>query len=131
MMDDDQGVSAAIQAGARGYLLKGAVLEEVGQALAAAAGGHGVDSPKVAKRLRTFFTSGPAAPFATLSERERDVLDLMADGVANADIARRLFLSEKTVRNCVSNIFTKLDVPDRASAIVRAREAGLGHQGTG
>lgn len=126
MVDDDQGLFAAIQAGALGYLLKGAGLEEIGQALSAAAGGHGVYSPDVARRLRAFFTGGPTSPFPSLSERERDVLDLMAAGIANADIARRLYLSEKTVRNYVSSIFAKLDVPDRAGAIVCAREAGLG-----
>ena len=126
MVDDDQGVFAAIQAGALGYLLKGAGLEEIGQALAAAAAGHGVYSPDVARRLRSFFTAGPATPFPTLSERERDVLDLIAAGAPNPEIARRLYLSEKTVRNYVSSIFAKLDVADRAGAIVKAREAGLG-----
>lgn len=129
MVDDDQGVFAAIQAGALGYLLKGAGMEEMGQALAAAARGHGVYSPEVARRLRGFFTAGPVSPFPMLSERERDVLDHMAAGRSNSEIARRLFLSEKTVRNYVSSIFAKLDVPDRASAIVRAREAGLGGAG--
>lgn len=126
MVDDDQGVLAAIQAGALGYLLKGAGLEEIGRALTAAVAGHAVYSPAIAARLRAFLAPGSATPFPSLSERERNVLDLMAAGVANGDIARRLFLSEKTVRNYVSSIFAKLDVPNRSAAIVKARESGLG-----
>lgn len=130
MVDDDQGIHAALKAGALGYLLKGAGIEEIGQALAAAGGGHGVFSPVVANRLRRFFASGAAQPFPMLSERERDVLALIAAGEPNAAIAHRLFLSEKTVRNYVSSIFAKLDVPDRAAAIVLAREAGMGERGS-
>jgi DNA-binding NarL/FixJ family response regulator len=131
MVDDDQAVFAAVQAGAIGYLLKGAGQEEIGRALASVASGQAVYGPEVARRLRSFFTAGSAAvgaatPFPALSEREREVLDLMARGEGNAGIARRLFLSEKTVRNYVSSIFTKLDVDSRPAAIVRAREAGLG-----
>jgi DNA-binding NarL/FixJ family response regulator len=131
MVDDDQAVFAAVQAGAIGYLLKGAGQEEIGRALASVASGQAVYGPEVARRLRSFFTAGSAAvgaatPFPGLSEREREVLDLMARGEGNAGIARRLFLSEKTVRNYVSSIFTKLDVDSRPAAIVRAREAGLG-----
>jgi DNA-binding NarL/FixJ family response regulator len=131
MVDDDQAVFAAVQAGATGYLLKGAGQEEIGRALASVASGQAVYGPEVARRLRSFFTAGSAAvgaatPFPALSEREREVLDLMARGEGNAGIARRLFLSEKTVRNYVSSIFTKLDVDSRPAAIVRAREAGLG-----
>jgi DNA-binding NarL/FixJ family response regulator len=130
MVDDDQGIHAALKAGALGYLLKGAGIEEIGQALAAAGGGHGVFSPAVANRLRRFFASDAAQPFPVLSEREREVLALIAAGEPNAAIAYRLFLSEKTVRNYVSSIFAKLDVPDRAAAIVLAREAGLGERGS-
>lgn len=128
MVDDDQAVQAAIRAGAIGYLLKGAGQEEIGRALAAAALGQGVYGPEVARRLRSFFTggAGPAVVFPVLSEREREVLALIARGVANPEIARRLFLSEKTVRNYVSSIFVKLDVTDRPGAIVKARRAGLG-----
>lgn len=129
MLDDDQAVFAAVRAGALGYLLKGAGQDEIGRALAAAATGQGVFGAEVARRLRSFFTSGavgPTAPFPGLAERERDVLQLMAEGVSNTEIARRLYLSEKTVRNYVSSIFTKLGVPDRSAAIVKAREAGLG-----
>jgi DNA-binding NarL/FixJ family response regulator len=129
MVDDDQAVYAAVQAGALGYLLKGAGLEEIGRTLEAVASGQGVYSAEVARRLRSFFTAGstaPTTPFPGLSERERDVLALVAHGLGNADIARRLFLSDKTVRNYVSSVFTKLGVTTRPEAIVRAREAGLG-----
>ena len=129
MVDDDQAVLAAIQAGALGYLLKGAGQEEISRALAAVAAGEGVYGPAIAKKLRAFLAAGPAgsiSPFPSLSEREREVLDLMARGLSNTEVAGRLFLSDKTVRNYVSSIFTKLDVASRAEAIVRAREQGLG-----
>jgi DNA-binding NarL/FixJ family response regulator len=129
MVDEDQAVFAAVQAGALGYLLKGAGQDEIGRALTAVAAGEGVYGSGVARRLRSFFAAGSVAaatPFPSLSDREREVLDLIAEGAGNGDIARRLFLSEKTVRNYVSSIFTKLDVDNRAAAIVRAREAGLG-----
>lgn len=109
MVDEDQAVFAAVQAGAMGYLLKGAGQAEIARAFAG--GGTGVPS---------------AVPSPPLSDREREVLTLTAEGVSNGDIARRLFLSDKTVRNYRSSIFTKLDVETRAAAIVRAREAGLG-----
>ncbi|MEI5584888.1 MULTISPECIES: response regulator transcription factor [unclassified Agromyces] len=131
MVDDDQAVFAAVQAGAVGYLLKGAGQEEIGRALASVAAGQAVYGPEVARRLRSFFTGRAAAgasavPFPGLSDREREVLGLIAEGASNADIARRLFLSDKTVRNYVSSIFAKLGVDSRAAAIVTAREAGLG-----
>ena len=131
MVDDDQAVFAAVQAGAVGYLLKGAGQEEIGRALASVAAGQAVYGPEVARRLRSFFTgSAPggtsATPFPSLSDREREVLGLIAQGASNGDIARRLFLSEKTVRNYVSSIFTKIGVETRATAIVAARQAGLG-----
>jgi DNA-binding NarL/FixJ family response regulator len=128
MVDDDQAVVAAIQAGALGYLLKGAGQEEIARALAAVAAGQGVYSPEVARRLRRFFAAGASVvqPFPSLSDREREVLGLIAEGASNSDIARRLFLSDKTIRNYVSSIFTKLDVAGRSEAIVLAREAGLG-----
>jgi DNA-binding NarL/FixJ family response regulator len=129
MVDDDQAVFAALQAGALGYLLKGAGQEEIGRALAAVAAGQGVYGAEVARRLRSFFTVGAAAsaaPFPALSERERDVLALVAQGASNSEIARRLFLSEKTVRNYVSTVLSKLHVETRAAAIVLARDAGLG-----
>ena len=129
MVEDDQAVFAAIQAGALGYLLKGAGQDEISRALASVAAGQGVYSAEVARRLRTFFAGGGTAtaqPFPSLSEREREVLALIAEGASNTDIARRLFLSDKTVRNYVSAIFTKIDVAGRPEAIVKAREAGLG-----
>jgi DNA-binding NarL/FixJ family response regulator len=131
MVDDDQAVFAAVQAGAAGYLLKGAGQDEISRALASVAAGQAVYGPEVARRLRSFFTNGggattSAVPFPSLSDREREVLGLIAEGASNGDIARRLFLSDKTVRNYVSSIFTKLDVDSRPAAIVRAREAGLG-----
>jgi DNA-binding NarL/FixJ family response regulator len=132
MVDEDQAVFAAVQAGAAGYLLKGAGQDEISRALASVAAGQAVYGPEVARRLRSFFTADGAAsaaravPFPTLSDREREVLTLMAEGAANGDIARRLFLSDKTVRNYVSSIFSKLDVDSRPAAMVRAREAGLG-----
>ena len=128
MVDDDQAVYAAVRAGALGYLLKGAGQEEIRRAMAAAAAGQGVYSPEVARRLRAFFigpASAMAVPFPALSEREREVLTLIAAGAGNGEIASRLFLSDKTVRNYVSAIFTKLGVDSRREAIVLAREAGL------
>ena len=128
MVADDTAVFAAIQAGALGYLLKGSGLEEIDRAVGAVAAGQAVYGPEIARRLRAFFSAGGGAaqPFPELTEREREVLDLMARGLNNTEISRRLFLSDKTVRNRVSAVFTKLGVPDRATAIVRAREAGLG-----
>lgn len=126
MVDDDGAIQAAIRAGAQGYLLKGAGLEEIGGALTAAASGHGVYGPDVVARLRGYLSSDRAVPFPELSAREVQVLEEMAGGAGNAEIARRLFLSDKTVRNYVSSIFTKLDVTSRPAAIVKAREAGLG-----
>lgn len=130
MVEDDQAVFAAIQAGALGYLLKGAGQEEISRALASVAAGQAVYGAGIARRLRGFFAGGgdaSAKPFPSLSEREREVLALIAEGASNTDIARRLFLSDKTVRNYVSSIFTKIDVAGRSEAIVKAREAGLGH----
>lgn len=129
MVADDDAVFAALQAGALGYLLKGAGQEEIGRALAAVAEGQAVYGADVARRVRTFFAAGQgvvARPFPELSDREREVLDLMAAGHPNAAIASRMYLSDKTVRNYITSIFAKLDVRDRAEAIVRARDAGLG-----
>ncbi|GAB7191898.1 response regulator transcription factor [Kineococcus sp. NUM-3379] len=129
MVADDEAVFAAVQAGALGYVLKGAGQEEIGRALTAVAAGEAVYGAQVARRLRAFFTAGSgvvAKPFPELSDRERAVLDLVAAGLPNAAVAQRLFLSEKTVRNYVTSIFAKLGVADRAGAVVRAREAGLG-----
>ena len=134
MVADDEAVFAALQAGALGYLLKGAGQEEIGRALAAVAEGQAVYGADVARRVRAFFAAGAgvaARPFPELSEREREVLDLMAAGHPNATIAARMYLSDKTVRNYVTSVFAKLDVRDRAEAIVRAREAGLGRAAGG
>jgi DNA-binding NarL/FixJ family response regulator len=130
MFEDDDSVFAAMRAGARGYILKGADAKEVLKVVAAVAGGEAHFGPEIARRLMGFFSAPkPAAPseaFPELTAREAEVLDLIAQGLNNQDIARRLYLSPKTVRNHVSNIFLKLQVADRAQAIVRAREAGLG-----
>ncbi|MGY1606018.1 MULTISPECIES: response regulator [unclassified Geodermatophilus] len=129
MVADDEAVFAAVQAGALGYVLKGAGQAEIGRALESVAAGQAVYGAEVARRLRAFFTAGSgvvAKPFPELSDREREVLDLIAAGLPNTAIASRLFLSEKTIRNNVTSIFAKLAVRDRAEAVVRAREAGLG-----
>ncbi len=129
-MFDDESVFAAMRAGARGYLLKGADHEEIRRAIVAVSEGQAIFGPAVARRLVDYFaTARPEVPpdvFPGLTERERQVLALLAQGYANAVIAGRLRISAKTVRNHVSNIFTKLQVTDRARAIIRAREAGLG-----
>jgi DNA-binding NarL/FixJ family response regulator len=129
MVEDDATLFAALRAGAAGYLLKGAGPDEIDRAVRGVAAGDAVYGAGVADRLRAAFAAGPVAapaPFPQLAERERDVLALLAAGASNTEIAARLFLSDKTVRNYVSSIFSKLGVRDRAQAIVRAREAGLG-----
>jgi DNA-binding NarL/FixJ family response regulator len=129
MFDDDDSVFAAMRAGARGYLLKGSDHDETLRAIRAVAAGEAIFGPAVAKRLMTFFASGgsgPPAAFPELTDRERQILELVAQGASNAAIAAALTLSQKTVRNHVSNIFTKLRVADRAQAVIRARDAGLG-----
>jgi DNA-binding NarL/FixJ family response regulator len=130
MFDDDDSVFAAMRAGARGYLLKGTNQAEVVGAVRLVAAGGALFGPAVAQRVIEFFTrprprTVPLA-FPQLTDREHEVLDLLARGEANAVIAARLHISDKTVRNHVSNILTKLAVADRAHAIVRARQAGLG-----
>ncbi len=130
MFEDDDSVFAAMRAGARGYLLKGASQDEIVRALRSVASGEAIFGPAIAQRVISYFArSGGlagATAFPELTQRENEVLELIAQGRPNAAIARHLFLSEKTVRNHVSNIFAKLQVADRAEAIVRAREAGLG-----
>jgi DNA-binding NarL/FixJ family response regulator len=129
MFDDDESVFTAMRAGARGYLLKGADQDEIVRAIGAAAAGEVIFGPEVAARVVDHFARGAgstAAAFPSLTEREREVLRLIAAGKGNATIAHELMISLKTVRNHVSNIFTKLQVPDRSSAIVKARKAGLG-----
>jgi DNA-binding NarL/FixJ family response regulator len=130
LFEDDDSVFAALQAGARGYVLKDADEDEILRAIRAVGHGEAIFSPSIAKRLMDFFASPhstvPREIFPSLTEREREVLSLIARGSSNASIAEQLSLSIKTVGNYVSNIFGKLQVADRAQAIVRAREAGLG-----
>lgn len=126
-MFEDDSVFAAVRAGARGYILKGAEGEETLRAIQATAHGEAIFSPAIAQRLARFLAHTPAAalPFPELTSREREVLLLLAQGLTNNAIAERLSLSPKTVRNLVSVIFSKLEVADRAQAIVKARRAGL------
>jgi DNA-binding NarL/FixJ family response regulator len=130
MVDDDAAVFDALRAGARGYLLKGANRAEIVRAVRAVASGEAIFGPDVARRLMAFFAAPRPATvpdvFPELTEREREILELIARGYSNQQITDRLVLSPKTIRNHVSNIFSKLQVRDRAEAIVRAREAGLG-----
>jgi DNA-binding NarL/FixJ family response regulator len=130
MFEDDQSVFAAMRAGARGYVLKGAKHEEMLRAIRAVASGEAIFSPNIAARMMDFFATSrsviPQEVFADLTDREREVLTLIARGESNADIAKALTISIKTVRNHVSNIFGKLQVADRAQAVIRARDAGLG-----
>ncbi|MEV6034283.1 response regulator transcription factor [Nonomuraea sp. NPDC052116] len=127
MYDDDENVLAALRAGAHGYALKGAGPEEIVAAVRAVARGEAVFGAGVAARILAHFARvAVASPFPQLTEREHEVLGLVARGLDNMAIAQRLGVSGKTVRNYVSNVLTKLHVTDRSAAIVRAREAGLG-----
>jgi len=131
MFEDDDSIFSAMRAGAQGYLLKEASGEELARAVEAVVRGQAIFGPGVARRVMGFFSAAGAGlaasePFPELTSREREVLELIAEGRNNNTIAHRLGLSEKTVRNHVSNILNKLQVVDRAQAIVRAREAGLG-----
>lgn len=134
MLEDNDSLFAAMCAGARGYILKGADKAKVLKTIRAVAGGEALFGPAIATRLTAFFQHSRgaahhhalAAPFPDLTEREREVLDLIAQGENNQAIAYRLHVSSKTVSNHISNIFNKLQVVDRAQAIVKARSAGLG-----
>lgn len=129
MLGDDDSLFASIRAGARGYLLKGASPTEIERAVRAVANGEVLLGPQIAQRAATYLTGSRTrggVVFPELTDREREVLDLVARGHDNAVIARRLVLSGKTVRNYVYGIITKLGVTDRSQLIVRAREAGLG-----
>lgn len=132
MFDDDDSVFAAMRAGARGYLLKGSDQADIVRAVEAVGRGEAIFGPGVANRLLGFFAARHAVrhhdAFPQLTPREREVLDLIAAGRSNDAIARRLLVSTKTVSNHISNVFTKLQVTDRAEAIVRARRAGLGDE---
>jgi DNA-binding NarL/FixJ family response regulator len=136
MFEDDDSVFAAMRAGARGYLLKDADRDELIRAISAVQRGEAIFSPTIAQRMVQYFTIVPGrnmAPgkthpdeFTYLTDREKEILDLIAQGHNNAAIASKVSLSIKTVQNYVSSILTKLQVADRAQAIVRAREAGFG-----
>jgi len=129
MYDDDESVFAAMRAGARGYVLKGALKIEILRAIRGVAAGEAIFGPAIAQRMVTYFSQMPtaaASSFPELTEREQEILLLIARHQTNQEIAQKLQIRPKTVRNHVSNIFTKLQVADRAEAILRARDAGLG-----
>jgi DNA-binding NarL/FixJ family response regulator len=130
MYEDDESVFAALRAGARGYLLKGALKPEIARAVRGVASGEAIFGPSIARRLMQYFTAARSPDlsqaFPELTEREFEILNLMTQHLTNVEIAERLSLAHKTVRNHVSNIFAKLQVADRAQAIIRGREAGLG-----
>jgi DNA-binding NarL/FixJ family response regulator len=129
-MFDDDTVFTAMQAGARGYLLKGAQGDETLRAIRAVANGEVIFSSGIARRMMAYFARGMKtfadAPFPDLTPREREILELLAQGLTNTAIAEKLSLSPKTIRNQVSNIFSKLQVATRSEAVIKAREAGLG-----
>jgi DNA-binding NarL/FixJ family response regulator len=130
MFEDDASVFTAMRAGARGYVLKDATKEELLRAIQAVAHGEAIFSPTIATRVLHFFSAPhPVLPrhvFPELTDREHDILSLLANSANNHEIAQQLDLSPKTVSNYVSNIFNKLQVADRAEAIIKARDAGLG-----
>ncbi len=126
MFEDDDSVFAAMRAGARGYLLKGSDEQEVLRAVRAVAAGEAIFGPAIAERLIAYLSTGSSNAFPQLTAREREVLGLIAQGRTNQAIANQLALNLKTVRNHVSNIFNKLRVADRAEAIAKAHDAGLG-----
>lgn len=129
MFEDDRSVFTALRAGARGYALKDTDDEEMTRCILAVGHGEAIFSPAIATRISAFFSGRPTPapePFPQLTRSERNVLDLVAEGLSNDAIAASLSLSPKTVRNYVSSVFGKLHVASRAQAIVRARDAGLG-----
>ena len=134
MLEDDASLFAAMRAGARGYVLKGAHHAELLNAIRAVAQGQAIFGPGIARRMTRFFQSfrdrqppgSSEEAFPELTGREREVLALIAQGLKNPEIAGRLVISPKTVRNHITNIFSKLQVADRAEAIIQARQAGLG-----
>jgi DNA-binding NarL/FixJ family response regulator len=131
MFEDDDSVFAAMRSGAKGYLLKDSGGEGVVHAIRAVTSGEAVFGPGVAERMMGFFSAprsaAPQRAFPELTEREEEILSLVAQGKSNQEIARQLFVSLKTVRNHVSNILLKLQVADRAQAVIRARDVGMGH----
>ena len=133
MFEDGDSVFSAMRVGARGYVLKGADPSEILKVVRAVAGGEAYFGLEIARRLMDYFSapkpSSSEKAFHELTSREVEILDLIAQGHTNAKIAARLFVSPNTVRNHISHIFAKLHVADRAQAIVRAREAGLGREG--
>jgi DNA-binding NarL/FixJ family response regulator len=133
MQDDDEAVFAAIRAGGRGYQLKGAAQDETLRAIRSIANGEAIFGPGIADRLQHFLatppTRNPSLVFPQLTDRELEILELLAQHKTNAAIAAELFLSQKTVRNYVSAIFAKLQVADRAEAGLLARTEGLGDPG--
>jgi DNA-binding NarL/FixJ family response regulator len=134
MVEDDDSVFAAMRAGARGYLLKGALKAEILRAVRGVSSGEAIFGPAIARRLMDYFaaprSTASGHAFPDLTAREREILGLIAQHLTNPEIAARLSLSPKTVRNIASSIFNKLQVTDRAEAIMRAREAGLGRHDT-
>jgi DNA-binding NarL/FixJ family response regulator len=130
MFEDDASVFTAMRAGARGYILKDAQKEDLLRDIRAVASGEAIFSPAIASRMLAFFNNAhpvtPAQAFPELTEREREILGLIAQGLSNGEIAARLVLSTSTIRNYITSIFSKLQVADRAQAIVKARDAGLG-----
>jgi DNA-binding NarL/FixJ family response regulator len=136
MHEDDEHVFAALRAGARGYLVKGADGEEIVRAVHSVASGEAVYGGAVARRIVAFYSGRQAESpttraFPDLTPREREVLELLATGCRNHEIARRLGMSEKTVRNHVSQVLTKLQVPDRTAAALKAQESGIGNPPAG
>ena len=128
MFDDDDSVFAAMRAGARGYVLKGAQQDEIIRPIQAVAAGEAIFGPGIARRVLGLVSAPPppGIPFQGLTSKERQVLDLIAAGARNAEIARQMSIAPKTVANHISAIFSKLQIADRNQAIIRARDAGLG-----
>lgn len=128
MYEDDDLVFSAMRAGARGYILKGASPDDVSRAITSVAAGEVILGAPIARRVGDYFSGQRSrkSAFPELSDRERETLELIAQGLSNREIASRLFLSEKTIRNYVSDIYSKLQVASRVEAVVKAREAGLG-----
>lgn len=134
MSEDDESVFAALRAGARGYLLKEAGKDDIARGMRAVARGEAVFGPRVSEKVLNYFAgprpvahaSSAALPFPQLTEREREILEHVARGATNMVIARKLFLSEKTVRNHVSSVLGKLGAENRAAAVAMARDSGLG-----